>query len=164
MIPRTLLYGCVPAQLLVTTGVPRSDVLPPPPSGSVQIHRDEWGVPHIVADRVPDGFYGLGYAQAEDQLETILAFILAARFLGLENEIGTLEAGKLADLVVLNANPLDDIRQTTDIRYVMIDGNLYDRSTLDQVWPLERAYGPHPWTDDDITRRDVRGDEFWNRR
>ena len=38
----------------------------------VTIHRDPWGVPHIIADTEEAGFYGLGYAQAEDQLEFIL--------------------------------------------------------------------------------------------
>ncbi len=45
----------------------------------VTIHRDNWGVPHIVADAEEDGFYGLGYAQAEDQIEFILTMFLAGR-------------------------------------------------------------------------------------
>ena len=45
----------------------------------VTIHRDPWGVPHIVADTEEAGFYGLGYAQAHDQLEFILTMFLSAR-------------------------------------------------------------------------------------
>jgi acyl-homoserine-lactone acylase len=39
---------------------------------SVTLYRDDWGVPHVYADREEDGFFGLGYAQAEDRLEGIL--------------------------------------------------------------------------------------------
>jgi acyl-homoserine lactone acylase PvdQ len=38
------------------------------PKHSVTIYRDNWGVPHIYAEREEDGFYGLGYAQAQDRL------------------------------------------------------------------------------------------------
>jgi len=47
--------------------------------GSVTIYRDDFGVPHIYAQREQDGFYGLGYAQAEDQLESLLRIHLWAR-------------------------------------------------------------------------------------
>ncbi len=47
--------------------------------GSVTIYRDDFGVPHIYAQREQDGFYGLGYAQAEDQLEALLRIHLWAR-------------------------------------------------------------------------------------
>ena len=46
---------------------------------SIVIHRDEYGVPHIFASSVEGGYYGLGYAQAEDLLEGILTLILRAR-------------------------------------------------------------------------------------
>ena len=51
----------------------------PNPHAQVTIHRDPWGVPHIIADTEEAGFYGLGYAQAEDQLEFILNMFLAGR-------------------------------------------------------------------------------------
>lgn len=47
--------------------------------GEVVIHRDEWGVPHIYADREEDGFYGLGYATASDQVERWSRYVLFAR-------------------------------------------------------------------------------------
>jgi imidazolonepropionase-like amidohydrolase len=56
-----------------------------------------------------------------------------ARFLGKEKELGTVEAGKIADLVLLRANPLEDIRNTSKIEAVVRDGNLLNRATLDSM-------------------------------
>ncbi|SDZ06420.1 Imidazolonepropionase [Lysobacter sp. yr284] len=54
------------------------------------------------------------------------ATIDGADYLGLSKSLGSLEAGKKADLVVLNSNPLENIRATIDTRYVMVDGRLFD--------------------------------------
>ena len=86
-----------------------------------------------------------------------------AHFLGLEREIGSIVPGKLADVVVLDANPLDDLRHTVDIRYVMKGGKLYDGTTLDEIWPRARPFGPKPWNSPDPRRSDLRPDDWWER-
>ena len=58
------------------------------------------------------------------------ATILGAEALGLDGDLASVEVGKLADLIVLDANPLDDIRNTNTIRYVMKNGRPYEGDTL----------------------------------
>ena len=69
------------------------------------------------------------------------ATIFGANGFGLEKEIGSIEPGKLADLLVMSANPLDDLRNTLSIEQVMMNGRLFEAETLDEVWPRERALG-----------------------
>lgn len=80
-----------------------------------------------------------------------------AYFLGALDDLGTLEQGKLADLLVLNSNPLDNIRNTADIQYVMKGGNMWEADTMDKVWPEREDFGPYYWMTEDIYRDDVRG-------
>lgn len=64
-----------------------------------------------------------------------------AMFLGMDDDIGSITVGKLADLMVLNGNPLENIRATANIQYVMKSGTLYDAQSLDEVWPRQRPFG-----------------------
>ena len=79
---------------------------------------------------------GAGGASNHDILRA--ATILGAEAIGFGKQLGSIEEGKFADLVVLNSNPLDDLRNTVDILYVMKDGRLYDGATLDEIHPEAR--------------------------
>jgi imidazolonepropionase-like amidohydrolase len=56
-----------------------------------------------------------------------------AKFLGLESSFGSVDTGKIADLMLLSANPLDDIRNTQKINAVVANGRLFDRAELDRI-------------------------------
>ncbi len=62
-----------------------------------------------------------------------IATINPARFFGLENQLGAIEKGRLADLVLLSANPLEDIANTQKIAGVVVNGRYFNRTELDQM-------------------------------
>ena len=70
--------------------------------------------------------------------------IFGARSIGLDRDLGSIETGKLADLIVFDANPLTDLRAILKPRYVMRNGFLFESETLDSVWP-ERKKLPRRW-------------------
>jgi imidazolonepropionase-like amidohydrolase len=80
-----------------------------------------------------------------DALRT--ATINVADGMGMSADFGSLEVGKVADLVVLDASPLEDIRHSTQIGYVMKGGELYDGDSLDMIWPRQEPLRPFKYTD-----------------
>lgn len=86
------------------------------------------------------------YATGLTPLEALrIATYDGAYFIGAHRETGSLRAGKLADLAILDADPLTDIRNSSKVAMVMKAGRLYDASTLDERWPGKRPYGRIPW-------------------
>jgi imidazolonepropionase-like amidohydrolase/Tol biopolymer transport system component len=73
------------------------------------------------------------------------ATLHGARYLGLDEDLGSLEKGKLADLVVVAGNPLEDLRKSDDVKYTMINGRLYEAATMNEVGNRERKRRPLFW-------------------
>jgi adenine deaminase len=71
--------------------------------------------------------------------------IASAQSLGMAKDIGSLEVGKLADLIVLEADPLTDIRNSEKVVQVMQGGRLYDAATMNQLAPQVVTRPPHFW-------------------
>lgn len=72
------------------------------------------------------------------------ATISGAQAIGYDQDLGSIEPGKLADVLVLNKDPLENIRNTNTIRYVMKGGDMWEAETLNQVWPVAKKL-PDPW-------------------
>ncbi len=90
-----------------------------------------------------------------------VATMHGARFLGAEKDVGSIEKGKLADLLVLNSSPLEDIQNTVDIQFVMLGGTVYDATNLDEIWPMKRPFGNYYWLDSDVAPTDTRPTNYW---
>jgi imidazolonepropionase-like amidohydrolase len=70
------------------------------------------------------------------------ATINGARYLGMDKEIGSLTVGKLADLIVIDGNPVADLRQSENVEMTMVNGRLYDAATLNEMGNYDRKRTP----------------------
>ena len=66
------------------------------------------------------------------------ATINGADYIGAADEIGSLEKGKLADLIIMDKNPLEDIKNSNSVIYTMVNGRLYDISTMNEIGNYEK--------------------------
>jgi Tol biopolymer transport system component len=74
-----------------------------------------------------------------------VATIMGAEAIGLGRDLGSIETGKLADLVILDGNPLENIRHTSTVSRVMINGRLHDADTLAELYPRQRPAPQFYW-------------------
>ena len=88
------------------------------------------------------------------------ATLNGARTLGLDKQLGSLEPGKLADVIVLDRNPLEDIGNTNSVRYTMLNGRLYDAATMNEIGHYDRPRSKFYWELNDY--RGIDWNEAWS--
>jgi hypothetical protein len=103
------------------------------------------GVPFLAGTDTPPGVYVFPGFSLHEELQRFVAAgftplealqtatLNATRFLGMDEQLGTIKKGKLADLVLLNANPLEDIRNTQKIAAVIVNGHYYSGKDLEKM-------------------------------
>ena len=103
------------------------------------------GIPFLAGTDTPPGVYVFPGFSLHEELQRFVAAgftpmealqtatLNPAKFLGMDDRLGTIEKGKLADLVLLDANPLDDIRNTQRIAAVIVNGRYLSRADLDKM-------------------------------
>jgi imidazolonepropionase-like amidohydrolase len=103
------------------------------------------GVPFLAGTDTPAGIHIFPGASLHEELQRFVAAgftplealqaatLNPARFFGMEDQLGTVEKGKLADLVLLSANPLEDIANTQKVAGVVSNGYYFSRADLDKI-------------------------------
>jgi imidazolonepropionase-like amidohydrolase len=113
-----------------------------------------FGVPLLAGTDTPNPYTYPGFSLHEE-LQLLVsaglsptevlctATLRAAEFLGVQHDFGSVEEGKVANLLLLEANPADDIRNTQKIRAVVLRGKFLDRENLDKLLLREKASLAH---------------------
>ena len=79
-------------------------------------------------------------------MESLRAATLnGAEYLGIGNDVGSLKVGKLADLIVLDKNPLEDISNTNSVTHTMVNGRLYDTETMNEMGNRDKPRTKFYW-------------------
>jgi imidazolonepropionase-like amidohydrolase len=103
------------------------------------------GIEFLAGTDTPPGVYVFPGFSLHEELQRFVAAgftpmealqtatLNPAKFLGMDDRLGTIEKGKLADLVLLDANPLEDIRNTQKIAAVVVNGRYLSRADLDEM-------------------------------
>lgn len=103
------------------------------------------GIPFLAGTDTPPGVYVFPGFSLHQELQRFVAAgftplealqtatLNPAKFLSMQDRLGTIEKGKLADLVLLDANPLEDIRNTQAIAAVVVNGHYLSRAELDKM-------------------------------
>lgn len=103
------------------------------------------GVPFLAGTDTPPGVYIFPGFSLHEELQRFVAAgftpleslqtatLNPAEFFGMQEQLGTIEKGKLADLVFLDANPLDDIRNTQKVSGVVLNGRFFSRADLQKI-------------------------------
>ena len=76
------------------------------------------------------------------------ATVNGAYYIGMDKQIGSIENGKLADLIVLEKNPLEDIRNSETVTYTMVNGRLFDTATMNEIGNYNITRGKFYWEND----------------
>jgi len=99
------------------------------------------------------GFHWELWAMASAGMDAMdalrVATIMGAEAIGLDGDVGSVEPGKLADLVILEADPRDDLRNTERVELVMMNGRLFDAASMTETWPRQREIEPLWWWDEE---------------
>jgi Tol biopolymer transport system component len=80
------------------------------------------------------------------------ATVNGSKIIGRPDDLGSLEVGKLADLIIMDKNPLDDIHNTNTVHWVMKNGELFEGDTLNQVWPEQKTLEPQYFWNYDVPK------------
>jgi Tol biopolymer transport system component/imidazolonepropionase-like amidohydrolase len=79
------------------------------------------------------------------------ATLHGARYLGLDRDLGSIEPGKLADLAIIEGNPLEDVRRSVHVRFTVVNGRIFDARTMSQIGNHAHPRGQFWWEKDPVS-------------